>query len=86
MLRGDLAVDGDWRLLVRIQRLFPGKGRARRGTDMSDGLVQILDGNTFVVSDSNGDIEASLTDPDGPLLLSTPASSRGGCSRSTASA
>ena len=28
---------------------------------MSNGLVQILDGNTFVVSDSNGDIEASLT-------------------------
>jgi hypothetical protein len=31
---------------------------------MSD-LVQILDGNTFVVSDANGDIEASLTDPKG---------------------
>jgi glycogen debranching enzyme len=29
------------------------------------GLVQILDGNTFVVSDSRGDIEASLTDPTG---------------------
>ena len=32
---------------------------------MSDGLVQILDGNTFVVSDTRGDIEASLTDPTG---------------------
>jgi glycogen debranching enzyme len=32
---------------------------------MSDGLVKILDGNTFVVSDSRGDIEASLTDPTG---------------------
>jgi glycogen debranching enzyme len=32
---------------------------------MSDGLVQILDGNTFVVSDSRGDIEASSTDPTG---------------------
>jgi glycogen debranching enzyme len=32
---------------------------------MSDDLVQILDGNTFVVSDSRGDIEASLTDPTG---------------------
>jgi hypothetical protein len=32
VLRGDLAVDGDWRLLVRIQRLFPGRGRARRRT------------------------------------------------------
>ena len=30
-----------------------------------NGLVQILDGNTFVVSDSRGDIEASLTDPTG---------------------
>jgi glycogen debranching enzyme len=32
---------------------------------MNGGLVQILDGNTFVVSDSCGDIEASLTDPTG---------------------
>ena len=32
---------------------------------MNDGLVRILDGNTFVVSDSRGDIEASLTDPTG---------------------
>ena len=39
---------------------------------MSDGLVKILDGNTFVVSDSRGDIEASLTDPTGPLLLRHP--------------
>jgi glycogen debranching enzyme len=32
---------------------------------MNDGLVKVLDGNTFVVSDSRGDIEASLTDPTG---------------------
>jgi glycogen debranching enzyme len=32
---------------------------------MNDGLVKILDGNTFVVSDSRGDIEASLADPTG---------------------
>jgi glycogen debranching enzyme len=32
---------------------------------VSDDLVKILDGNTFVVSDSRGDIEASLTDPTG---------------------
>jgi glycogen debranching enzyme len=32
---------------------------------MSTDLVTILDGNTFVVSDSRGDIEASLTDPTG---------------------
>jgi putative sterol carrier protein len=30
VLRGDLEVDGDWRLLVRMQRLFPGRGKARR--------------------------------------------------------
>jgi glycogen debranching enzyme len=38
---------------------------------MSDGLVQILDGNTFVVSASNGDIEASLTDPTGLFSFDT---------------
>ena len=32
---------------------------------MNGALVKILDGNTFVVSDSRGDIEASLTDPTG---------------------
>ena len=30
VLRGDLAVDGDWRLLVRLQRLFPSPPRRRR--------------------------------------------------------
>jgi glycogen debranching enzyme len=34
-------------------------------------LVQILDGNTFVVSDSNGDIEASMTDPTGLFSFDT---------------
>jgi glycogen debranching enzyme len=38
---------------------------------MSDGLVQILDGNTFVVSDDRGDIEASLTDPTGLFAFDT---------------
>jgi glycogen debranching enzyme len=37
----------------------------------SDGLVQILDGNTFVVSDTRGDIEASLTDPTGLFSFDT---------------
>jgi len=32
---------------------------------MSDDLVKILDGNTFVVSDSRGDIEATMSDPTG---------------------
>ncbi len=38
---------------------------------MNDGLVKILDGNTFVVSDENGDIEASLTDPTGLFSYDT---------------
>ena len=33
--------------------------------------VKILDGNTFVVSDSSGDIEASLTDPTGLFSYDT---------------
>ena len=45
---------------------------------MNDGLVKILDGNTFVVSDANGDIEASLTDPTGLFSFDT-RFSRGGC-------
>jgi glycogen debranching enzyme len=36
-----------------------------------NGLVQILDGNTFVVSDASGDIEASLTDPTGLFSFDT---------------
>src|SRR5215831_9737295 len=38
---------------------------------MTDGLVQILEGNTFVVSDDRGDIEASLTDPTGLFSFDT---------------
>ena len=38
---------------------------------MSNELVQILDGNTFVVSDTRGDIEASLTDPTGLFSFDT---------------
>ena len=38
---------------------------------MSNDLVQILDGNTFVVSDERGDIEASLTDPTGLFSFDT---------------
>ena len=38
---------------------------------MNDGLVKILDGNTFVVSDDRGDIEASLTDPTGLFSFDT---------------
>jgi glycogen debranching enzyme len=38
---------------------------------MSDALVRILDGNTFVVSDRRGDIEASATDPTGLFAWDT---------------
>jgi len=38
---------------------------------VSDQLVQILEGNTFVVSDNRGDIEASETDPTGLFSFDT---------------
>lgn len=38
---------------------------------MSGPLVQILEGNTFVVSDERGDIESSLTDPTGLFSFDT---------------
>src|SRR5439155_3063363 len=38
---------------------------------MSDELVKVLDGNTFVVSDDCGDIEASPTDPTGLFAYDT---------------
>src|SRR5512132_2322804 len=38
---------------------------------MTDAQVRILDGNTFVVSDERGDIEASLTDPTGLFSFDT---------------
>src|SRR5882724_10668873 len=38
---------------------------------MTTDLVQILDGNTFVVSDRRGDIEASMSDPTGLFSFDT---------------
>ena len=38
---------------------------------MTENHVKILDGNTFVVSDERGDIEASLTDPTGLFSFDT---------------
>ncbi len=38
---------------------------------MTEALVQILEGNTFVVSDERGDIEASRTDPTGLFSFDT---------------
>src|ERR1700750_430942 len=38
---------------------------------MNDGLVKILDGNTFVVSDEQGDLDASPTDATGLFTYDT---------------
>src|SRR6478672_10577906 len=38
---------------------------------MAEHLIQILHGNTFVVSDAQGDIQASATDPSGLFALDT---------------
>src|SRR4030095_3316884 len=47
-------------------------GNARRGgRTMTESQVKILDGNTFVVSDERGDIEASLPAPTGLFSFAT---------------
>ena len=76
VLRGALAFEGDPELLVRLQRIFPDppagtRGRHEERTAMSDEMVKILNGNTFVVSDRRGDIEASPTDPTGLFSFDT---------------
>ena len=38
---------------------------------MGEGLVRILDGSTFVVSEDTGDIEATPTEPTGLFSLDT---------------
>ena len=78
-LRGDIALEGDSELLVPVPAASPRTPAAAptaprhrcRPTSMSDGLIKILDGNTFVVSDTRGDIEASLTDPTGLFSFDT---------------
>lgn len=78
VLRGDLVAEGDLgfgpslpaglsRAARRRHRPVPDPEREH----VTDGLVQILDGNTFVVSDTRGDIEASPTDPTGLFLFDT---------------
>ncbi len=80
LLRGAMSVEGD----VQTARAcssgsFPGRRLPQAAPHhgsceeeaMSNGLVQILDGNTFVVSDVAGDIEASLTDPTGLFSFDT---------------
>ncbi|TMM38054.1 MAG: amylo-alpha-1,6-glucosidase [Actinobacteria bacterium] len=48
-----------------------GDHEGRSAIVMTDDMVRILDGNTFVVSDSRGDIEASPTDPTGLFAYDT---------------
>ena len=77
LLRGELTAVGDLELLMVVQRLFPGPPGSQRGERSpmgrgdDDELVKILDGNTFVVSDARGDIEASPTDPMGLFSFDT---------------
>ena len=76
VLRGEVAVGGDPRLLVLLQAALPETVAAaalayREEEAVNDGSVKILDGNTFVVSDTRGDIEASLTDPTGLFSYDT---------------
>ena len=72
-LRGTLSAEGDLALVIQFDRLFPARldARLRKAAAMSGDLVQILEGNTFVVSDDRGDIEASLTDPTGLFSFDT---------------
>ena len=40
-LRGELVIDGDWRLLVLVQRLFPGPPRRRPGRRSAAGKRKV---------------------------------------------
>ena len=71
MLQGLIHVDGAIDLLWYFQKLFPpAPADAEAGTMRSE-QVSILDGNTFVVSDHAGDIEASPTDTSGLFAWDT---------------
>ena len=76
VLRGEVGIGGDERLIVLLQAALPETAAAaslanREEEAVNDGSVKILDGNTFVVSDTRGDIEASLTDPTGLFSYDT---------------
>ena len=81
-LRGELGVTGDPAGLVRFRAALPaadrekneGFGADRRkaeGLTMAGEMIRILDGNTFVVCDGRGDIEALATEPTGLFSFDT---------------
>ena len=78
VLRGAVDVRGEFRFLTALRQLFagPSEGSRTRPAPATRGGrhepdVKILDGNTFVVSDNRGDIEASLTDSTGLFSFDT---------------
>jgi glycogen debranching enzyme len=85
VFRGALAVEGNGQLMILLQRLFPAPPRMRKqqpperrtagnaqdDVAASDGMVRILEGATFVVSEANGDIDASPVDPAGLFSYDT---------------
>ena len=50
VLRGDVVVEGDRELILRVPAAVSRSAGRRREGRMSDRVVKILDGNTFVVS------------------------------------
>ena len=85
VFRGVLTIEGNAQLLILLRRLFPGEprgperptpgrraaGNAQDTVAASDGMVRILDGATFVVSEANGDFDASPVDPAGLFAYDT---------------
>ena len=80
VLRGELVPEGDCGPADGVPAVLPRTAsfsseapnrRTREEPAMSGDLVQILEGNTFVVSDDRGDIEATLTDPTGLFSFDT---------------
>ena len=79
-LRGDLVVIGDLRLAVQLDPTAAGAAAdararvtsaGRRRRRMGEGLVRILDGATFAVSQGTGDIEPDPAEPTGLFSLDT---------------
>jgi hypothetical protein len=74
-LRGDLTLEGDpssWSDPADLPdpRAHGDAAPAEEGSGVSDDLIKILDGNTFVVSDGRGTSRRRHR-PDGPVLFDT---------------